>query len=160
MDLTRETKRSVVEFLEKVEQWEMAAANLHDHVFLDSKERHERAPHCVAVYDDSLVRSFASARGIELSGMPRMDEMEELSTLALCGNLAGAAFQRNWLSQHCRGSTDARAHGALFSQQLLDLTHRWWTERADTDIEINESKPSQPQSTFISSCIPSGIQIR
>ena len=23
-------------------------------------------------------------------------------------------------------------HGALFSQQLLDLTHRGWTERADT----------------------------
>ena len=30
------------------------------------------------------------------------------------------------------------AHGALFSQQLLDLTHRWWTERADTDIDIKD----------------------
>ena len=29
-------------------------------------------------------------------------------------------------------------HGALFSQQLQDLTHRWWTERADTDIDIHD----------------------
>ena len=28
-------------------------------------------------------------------------------------------------------------HSARFSQQLLDMTHRWWTEREDPDIDIN-----------------------
>ena len=50
-------------------------------------------------------------------------------------------------------------HGALFSQQLLDPTHREWTERADTDIDINDIHSSQPQSTFTSSCILRGIQV-
>ena len=46
------------------------------------------------------------------------------SALSFCGNLAAAA--------------NLPPHGALFSQQLLDLTPRWWTERADTDIDIND----------------------
>ena len=33
-------------------------------------------------------------------------------------------------------AADLPPHGALFSQQLLDLTHRWWTEGEDTDIDI------------------------
>ena len=63
----------------------------------------------------------------------------------------GAVSRRSRLPQRCRGSTDASALSfsvifpqqltcrstALFSQQLLDLTHRWWTEREDPDIDIN-----------------------
>ena len=52
-----------------------------------------------------------------------------------------AVFQRS--PQHCRGPTEesvltscatspllltCQHHSALFSQQLLDLTHRWWSE--------------------------------
>ena len=54
-------------------------------------------------------------------------------------------------SQHCTGTTDARLSfcgisplqlaASLFSQQLLDPTHRVWTERADTDIDINDIQP-------------------
>ena len=51
-------------------------------------------------------------------------------------------------------TVDLLPHGALFSQQLLDLTHRWWTEREDRDIDINGVHPSQPHSTLTSSCIP------
>ena len=50
--------------------------------------------------------------------------------------------------QHCKGSTDASAlffcaillppHSVLFAQQMLDLTHRWWTEREDPDIDVND----------------------
>ena len=28
---------------------------------------------------------------------------------------------------------------ALFSQQLLDLTHRWWSEVEDPDIDVNDT---------------------
>ena len=70
--------------------WEMAAASLHNDVFLDSEERHERASHCASVCDDTFVLSSASARGLEMatgivwSGMPRMSVEE-----AHCGDLAG-----------------------------------------------------------------------
>ena len=59
--------------------------------------------------------------------------------------------RRTLLPQHCIGSTDASAlsflrdlvaavdlplHSALFSQQLLDLTHEWRTERDYNEIAL------------------------
>ena len=44
-----------------------------------------------------------------------------------------------FLLRDLAAAADLLPHGALFSQQLLDLTHRWWTERADTDIDINDN---------------------
>ena len=37
--------------------WEITAASLHNDVFHDSEERHERAVNCAYAYDDPLVRS-------------------------------------------------------------------------------------------------------
>ena len=44
----------------------------------------------------------------------------------------------------------------VFSQQLLDLTHRWWRP----DIDVNDVYPWRLQFTFASNCIPQGILIR
>ena len=38
-------------------------------------------------------------------------------------------------------TADLPPHSAHFSQQLLDLTHRWWTEREDPDIDITDVHP-------------------
>ena len=35
-------------------------------------------------------------------------------------------------------SADLAPHSVLFSQQLLDLTHRWWSEAEDPDIDVND----------------------
>ena len=45
----------------------MAAGSLHNDIFLDSEERHERASYCAEARDDSLVGSLAGARGCELT---------------------------------------------------------------------------------------------
>ena len=39
-DFTKETRGEIVEFLERVEQWQMPATSLHDDVLLDSSEYH------------------------------------------------------------------------------------------------------------------------
>ena len=51
-----------------------------------------------------------------------------------------------FLLRDLAATADLPPHSALFSQQLLDLIHRWWTEREDPDIDINDVHPSQPQS--------------
>ena len=52
--------------------WEMTAT--HKDALLDSEECHERVSHCASVYEDSLVGSFASARGVEMA-IPRSYSM-------------------------------------------------------------------------------------
>ena len=41
LDLTKETREEIVEFLEKVEQWQMAATSLYDEVLLDTEKCHK-----------------------------------------------------------------------------------------------------------------------
>ena len=72
----------------------------------------------------------------------------ELETYRRCfsAQLALSALQRfnrrkcAFLLRDLAAAGGLPSHSALFSQQLLDLTHRWWTERerADTDIDIND----------------------
>ena len=81
----------------------------------------------------------------------------------------GAAFLRNWFSLHCRGASalhllrdlattaDLPPNSALFSQQLLDLTHRS-SEREDTTWTLATSTSWQPQSISMLSCARRGIQ--
>ena len=38
-------------------------------------------------------------------------------------------------------TADLPLHSALFSQQLLDLTHRWWSEAESPDIDVNDVYP-------------------
>ena len=38
-------------------------------------------------------------------------------------------------------TADLPPHSALFSQQLLDLTHRWWSEAEGPDIDVNDVYP-------------------
>ena len=40
----------------------MAATSVHNDIFLDSEERHERASDCAYAFDDPLVGSFEGAR--------------------------------------------------------------------------------------------------
>ena len=81
------------------------------------------------------------------------------------------AFQGNQLSQHCRGTLDASEllrdlaaaanlplHGALFSQQLLGLTHRGGQKGQVLTLTSTISFPLQPQSTSTSSCILREVQ--
>ena len=82
LDLERETKGNVVEFLEKGTVWEMAATNLPSDVLLIPENLYER-----------LIASMPTTKrlrngntNIALSGMPPMGVMEELD--ALC-DLAG-----------------------------------------------------------------------
>ena len=73
LDLEQETRREVVEGLEKVEQcgrWPQQACTT---IFLDSEKCHERASHCAYACDHSLVGSFASARGCELEHKYRIE---------------------------------------------------------------------------------------
>ena len=43
------------------------------------------------------------------------------------------------LFRELAAAADLPPHSALFSQQLLDLTHRWWIDRReDADIDIND----------------------
>ena len=67
LDVEKETRGEVGAFLEKVEQWEMAATSLHNDVFLDFEKCHEQAARCAHAYDHSLVGSVASARGLEMA---------------------------------------------------------------------------------------------
>ena len=72
----------------------------------------------------------------------------ELGTYRRCfpAQPALSAMQRhNWrkcafLLRDLAAAANLPPFGAL-SQQLLDLTHRWWTARADTDIDINDIHP-------------------
>ena len=57
-----------------------------------------------------------------------------LSALQRCNRFKCAFFLRDLAA-----AADLPPHGALFSQQLLTL--RGWTERADTDIDINDLHP-------------------
>ena len=47
--------------------WAMAAASVHNDVFIESEERYDRASYCAHAYDGSLVRSFARSRGYEMN---------------------------------------------------------------------------------------------
>ena len=38
-------------------------------------------------------------------------------------------------------ATDLPPHNTLFSQQLLDLTHRWWSEAEGPDIDVGDVHP-------------------
>ena len=40
--------------------------------------------------------------------------------------------------QDLAATADLPPHSVLFSQQLLDLTHRWWSEAEDPDIDVND----------------------
>ena len=53
-----------------------------------------------------------------------------------------------------------RPHSALFSQQLLDLTHRWWSEAGGPEIEVNDIYPLRPRLTSALSCTLQGILSR
>ena len=56
-------------------------------------------------------------------------------------------------------TADLLPNSALFSQQLLDLTHRW-SEREDNDIDIGDVHPlATAQSKSVLSCTQRGIQI-
>ena len=46
-----------------------------------------------------------------------------------------------FLLRDLAAAADLPPHSALFSQQLMDLTHRWRTEREDPDIDINDVQP-------------------
>ena len=63
----KKQEETLGEFLEKVEQWEMAATSLHNDVFLDFEKCHERAARCAHAHDHSLVGSIASAKGLEMA---------------------------------------------------------------------------------------------
>ena len=39
-------------------------------------------------------------------------------------------------------TADLPSHSAVFSQQLLDLTHRWWSEAEDPDIDVHDVSPA------------------
>ena len=75
--------------------------------------------------------------------------------------------------QRCRGSTgashllrdlaataDLPPHSALFSQQLLDLTHRWWSEAEDPDIDVNDVYLLAAAACTCINCTPQGTLIR
>ena len=55
------------------------------------------------------------------------------SALQRCNRRKRAFFLRDLAA-----TADLPLHSALFSQLLLDLTHRWWTEREEPDIDIND----------------------
>ena len=67
LDFTRNRRKSGGILGEGGAAWEMAAASLHDIVFPNPKECHQRGANDVAAYDDSLVGSLASARGLEMA---------------------------------------------------------------------------------------------
>ena len=47
--------------------------------------------------------------------------------------------RRNALLLHDLAATaDLPPHSVFFSQQLLDLTRRWWSEAEDPDIDVND----------------------
>ena len=50
---------------------------------------------------------------------------------------------RKWahLLRDLAATADLLPHSALFSQQLLDITHKWWTEREDNDTHIFDVLP-------------------
>ena len=59
LDLVEETRREVVEFLEKVGAgWEMAATSLRCNVLLDPEECYDGEDCCADAYDDTLVGSY------------------------------------------------------------------------------------------------------
>ena len=75
--------------------------------------------------------------------------------------------------QRCRGSTgachllrdlaataDLPPHRALFSQQLLDLTNRWWSETEDPDIDVNDVYLLAAAACTCINCTPQGTLIR
>ena len=45
------------------------------------------------------------------------------------------------LPQDLAATVDLPPHTALFSLQLMDLTHRWWSDREDNDIHIFDVLP-------------------
>ena len=53
------------------------------------------------------------------------------------------------LPQDLVAAADLPPHNALFSQQLLGLTHRWWTEKEDNDTDIVDVHSQRPQSLSI-----------
>ena len=83
-----------------------------------------------------------------------------LSTMSISRTLERDTFRRCFLAQpaptalqrFCRrkralllrdlvATADLPPRNALFSLQLLDLTHRWWAAREDLDIDIHDVHP-------------------
>ena len=60
LDLTKETRGEIVELLDKLEQWQMAATSLHNDVLLDSEECYECEADCACADVDTLVGSSES----------------------------------------------------------------------------------------------------
>ena len=59
----------------------------------------------------------------------------------LCQHVDGTPSNRRKCAFFLRdlvAAADLPPHSALFSQQHLHLTHKWWAEREDTDIDIND----------------------
>ena len=74
-DLPKESRGEVVKFLQKVEQcgkWPQQAC-MHDYVFLDPEERHERALHRASLLCGQMVGVAACARGEETTRRHRVD---------------------------------------------------------------------------------------
>ena len=102
---------------------EMVAASLHDDVFPDSEERHERTAHCTSAHVDSLVGSVAGARGDEMAG-----ESSRWVGMLLTGRMEG---QSALYGRHCSTSKDMisvqakRDQGAItFSLDVADACER------------------------------------
>ena len=97
---------------------------------------------------DQLLRSLVSFDDLHLENIlddKRGDEMLALDrdTFWCCLSATPTALQRSDRRKCALLLRDLVAtadlpHSASFSQQLLDLTHRWWAERADTGIDIND----------------------
>ena len=52
-----------------------------------------------------------------------------------------SATTASYLLRDLAATADLPRHSALFSQQLLELTHKWWTEREDNAIDIIDVHP-------------------
>ena len=130
---------------------------------------HDRADQllCSSVpFDDLHLENLFDDNGVSRQVMDEMLALQrDTFQRCLSAQQAPTALQRfnrrkcALLLRELAATADLPPHSARFSQQLLDLTHRWWTEREDPDIDINDVHPSQPRYAFTSSCIPRGILI-
>ena len=65
----------------------------------------------------------------------------------LSAQLAPAALQRSntakraHLLRDLAAAADQPPHSALFSRQVVDLTHRWWSEAEGLDIDLGDVHP-------------------
>ena len=64
------------------------------------------------------------------------------------------------LLQDLAATADLPPHSVLFSQQLLDLTHRCWSEAEDPDIDVNDVHSLAAATCICINCTPQGTLIR